>query len=352
MPQRLPKDLVLLQLALVLQAGERLSYERLQEEFKLTRRTAERYLQDLKAVGLPLVSVRRGREAEFALDHLRARMSVEAIDVPPAAARNLSLLLVAASLLPTNLGVREAVDQTVRAALRVRGMKAAAQLRAFEDAVVVLENDAKDYTGRAEVFHALVEAVLVGQAVTVTYQSPKKRGPRDATFWPATVGLYKGGLYVLGVPLNDDGHQAAWWALERMVGVARPAPAPKLTTGIRLAALAEARRRWGPARPSAPGAKEQVITLHFSAQAAPYVRARPWHGNVEIADWDDGGVRVSVRLTGETPMFESWVMSWGKEVQILRPRVMAERVAAELAAAAAAHRTAAQQFEDFLNEDL
>ena len=35
---------------------------------------------------------------------------------------------------------------------------------------------------------------------------------------------------------------------------------------------------------------------------------------------------MSLRLSGQTDMFESWVKSWGAEVQVLRPREMAERM--------------------------
>ena len=345
MPERLPKDVVLLQLALVLLAGEELSYERLADDFRLERRTAERYLHDLRAAGLPILDRRVDRQAVFALDRHRTRLTVEAIDVPPAAARSLSLLIVAAALLPANLGVREAVDRTVRAALRVRGMKAATELRRLEDAVLVLENDAKDYRGREQVFSTLVDATLAGHLVEAHYQSPKT-GSSLERFWPATIGLYKGGLYALAISEGDDGDGATWRALERFIGTpVIDEQAPKLDGRLRLRALDEAQARWGPARPRG---REQIITLHFSKVAAAYVRARPWHKNAELADWDDGGVRMSLRLRGETLMFESWVKSWGKEVQVLRPHDMAERVAHELEEAALAHRRAAAEFAAFL----
>lgn len=351
---RHPKDVVLLQLALVLMRGGELSYDRLEEEFLLERRSAERYLRHLKDAGLPIVAEREGRKATFRLDRHRARLDVEAIDVPPAAARSLSLLLVAAQLLPAQLGVREAVDRTVRASLRLRGMKAAAELRRLEDAVLVLENDAKDYAGRAEVFALLVEAVLEGRRVRARYRSPKKARAMNAdeeVFFAASIGLYKGGLYVLAVPLDDDGGAPVWRALERFEGLpeldARAAP---LRPDVRRRALEEARRRWGPARPRG---RAQVITLHFSEAAAPYVLARPWHGAAEVEPWpreQGGGLRMSLRLSGATDMFESWVKSWGREVQVLRPREMAERIAAELEDAALQHRRASADLARFLEE--
>ncbi|MCC7070106.1 MAG: WYL domain-containing protein [Deltaproteobacteria bacterium] len=349
--RRQPKDVVLLQLAILLSRGVELSYQRLADEFLLERRTAERYLRDLRHSGLPVVTERDGRSARFTLDRRRARFDVEAIDVPPSAARSLSLLMVAAQLLPAHLGVREAVDRTVRAALRLRGMKAAAELRRLEDAVLVLENDAKDYQGKAEVFAVLVDAVLEGQRVTVRYRSPKGSTSVEEQFFPASIGLYKGGLYVLAVPAGDDGTGATWRALERVEGMPHVDRRSTLKAEVRRRAIAEARARWGPARPRG---REQVITLHFGAAAAPYVLARPWHERAEAELWPQaqgGGLRMSLRLSGQTDMFESWVKSWGAEVQVLRPRDMAERIAADLASAALRHREAAARFARDVDAD-
>ena len=356
---------MLLQLALLVLHGERLSHERLRDEFGLQRRTAERYLNELRRAGLPIAVVKEGRENVYALHHLRSRLQLEAIDVSPAVAKSLSLLVVAAALLPRNLGVREAVDRTVRQALRVRGLRLAGELRRLEDAVLVLENDAKDYTGREDVFESLFDAVLEGRLVDVDYTSPR-RGPERRRFWPAAIGLYRGGLYVLGVEPGAPPASARWWALERLDDVPMAvAGGAILSAGDRQAAITAARARWGPASPSsssssslsasadAAGNASTLVTLHFSARAAPFVRARPWHTAVDMEPWDDGGVRVSMRLQGETFMLESWLLSWGPEVQVLRPRQLAERLAAEQERAAAAHRAAALAFaRDVLGDDL
>jgi predicted DNA-binding transcriptional regulator YafY len=336
-------------------SGGSLTYRRLTEEFLLERRTAERYLKDLKAAGVPVEAEREGREAVFRLAKGRSKdLKIEALDVPPAAARSLSLLLVAAALLPAHLGVREAVDATVRAALRLRGLKAAGELRQLEDAVIVLENDAKDYRGTRETFSAILDATLAGEPLSVRYASPQ-RGASLERFWPATVGLYRGGLYVLAVDLDDDGSRPRWRALERVETVELDGRAGPLDVGVRLRAIDEAGRRWGPARSrDDDGGGEQVITLHFSPRVAPYVRARPWHARAEVEPWPEeegGGVRMALRLSGETVMFESWVRSWGPEVRVLRPRAMAERIATSLEEAARGHREAASAFAEVFDDD-
>lgn len=358
---RLPKDVVLLQLALLILHGERLTHARLHDEFGLERRTAERYLGDMRRAGLPIAVVKEGRDNVYALHHLRTRLALEAVDVSPTVAKSLSLLVVAAALLPKNLGVREAVDRTVRQALRVRGLRIAGELRRLEDAVMVLENDAKDYTGREDVFEAVFDAVLEGQLLTVDYVSPR-RGPEQRQLYPATIGLYRGGLYVLGVEPGVSPRRARWWALERFDDVPLiVAGAKPLAAADRQQAISSARARWGPAAPgpgAAAGAGEvnddddvTLVTLHFSARAAPFVRARPWHSAVDMETWEDGGVRVSLRLEGESFMLESWLLSWGAEVQVLRPASMAHRLADEQERAARQHRAASTAFARLLTDD-
>ena len=349
---KLPKDVVLLQLALLILHGERLTHARLRDEFNLEPRTAERYLADLKTAGLAIAVVKEGRESVYCLHHLRTRLDIEAVDVSPAVAKSLSLLVVAAALLPKNLGVREAVDRTVRQALRVRGLKLAGELRRLEDAVMVLENDAKDYTGREDIFEALFDAVLEGRLVEVDYTSPRS-GPERRRFWPAIIGLYRGGLYVLGVEPDQPAAQARWWALERLDEVPIVVDeAPLLSLGQRREAVSAARARWGPARPAAADLDGgELVTLHFSSRSAPYVRARPWHTAVEMEPWADGGMRVSLRLQGEPFMFESWLLSWGPEVQVLRPMSLAKRIASEQLLAAERHLAAAAEFQRLLDDD-
>jgi hypothetical protein len=252
-------------------------------------------------------------------------------------------LVVASGLLPSTLGVADAIDRTVRAALRLRGVRASAELRRAADAVIVLENEAKDYAGKEELFLQLVDAVLDGRRVRADYRSPRKARAERIDVWCASIGLYKGGLYLLGVPPGDDGKGAHWYALERFEGALAPdARAGNIDGAVRLRALDVARRRWGPAARGRGG--ETVVAVRFPAAVAPYVRARPWHPAAEWADDPDGAVVMSIRLAGETTMFETWVKSWGDMARVLRPPEMAERVAAELERAARGHRDAAAAF--------
>jgi len=353
--EKLAKDLVLLQLALLLLKGDTLTYERLTTEFLLTRRTAERYVKALLDVGLPVEDVYEGPTKTFRLAQGRAKkLLVEAVDVPPEAARPLSLLLVAAKLLPVHLGVREAIDATVRAALRLRGVKAASELRRLEDAVLVLESDAKDYDGTVEIFSDVLDGVLGGRALVARYRSPRSRDVATERFFAASLGLYKGGLYVLAVGVDDDGTKPVWRAIERIESLQLDDDDARLSPLARQRALDEAKRRWGPARPRPDGKESELVTLHFTPAAAPYVLARPWHPHAEIAPWPDdegGGARMAIRLAGDTGMFESWVRSWGPEVAVLRPRALAERIAASFEEAAARHRAGAERFARSLDED-
>jgi predicted DNA-binding transcriptional regulator YafY len=341
------KATALVRLALALVRGQALTIDQISDQYDLPRRTVERYLQTLRATGLPMTRRFVGeRQVAFAVADARPGGSPaggQAVDVADDDARALTLLGVAAALLPQNLGIRESLERTVKAALRVRGMSASTTLKKWENLVLVLENNAKNHHGAAPRFAEMMDAAVQGDVVRMEYRSPK-RGATVETFWPAGFGLYRGGLYVLAVPVGDDGTRATWLAFERIEGSLRREPRPRLGAGVRARALREAGARWGPS-PAPHGDREVVVTMRFSTSAAPYVRARPWHAHMELAVQPDDTLLAGLRLKGETAQFESWVKSWGREVQVLRPRWLAERIADDLEAAASAHRDAARQFD-------
>ena len=56
-------------------------------------------------------------------------------------------------------------------------------------------------------------------------------------------------------------------------------------------------------------------------------------------------------LSAEITMLESWLLSWGAEVQVLRPAAMARRLADEQERAARQHRAASAAFTRLLDDD-
>lgn len=73
------------------------------------------------------------------------------------------------------------------------------------------------------------------------------------------------------------------------------------------------------------------VVLRFNARAADYVREKKWHESQRLRDLRDGGVELRLRLSGLEEVTR-WVLSWGGDARVLKPRELARAVEA------AAHR--------------
>ena len=67
------------------------------------------------------------------------------------------------------------------------------------------------------------------------------------------------------------------------------------------------------------------VALRFNARVADYVREKKWHESQRLRELKNGGVELRLKLSslGE---IERWVLSWGGDATVLRPRELATAV--------------------------
>ena len=70
---------------------------------------------------------------------------------------------------------------------------------------------------------------------------------------------------------------------------------------------------------------EFEVVLRFNAHAADYVREKKWHESQQLRELKGGGVELTLKLSslGE---IQRWVLSWGGDVQVLKPKELAAGV--------------------------
>jgi predicted DNA-binding transcriptional regulator YafY len=90
-------------------------------------------------------------------------------------------------------------------------------------------------------------------------------------------------------------------------------------------------------------APPEAIELEFDARVAPYVRGRIWHDSQRIDDLPDGRLRVTLQVSNDWAL-RSWILGFGADVRVVRPRVLAETIVDDLTRARARYdvRTATQ----------
>ncbi len=74
------------------------------------------------------------------------------------------------------------------------------------------------------------------------------------------------------------------------------------------------------------------IDLLFAPSVASYVRDREWHPSEELADTDDGGVRLKLRVCNDWSL-RTWVLGFGPFVRVIRPESLARQILDDLEAA-------------------
>ena len=75
------------------------------------------------------------------------------------------------------------------------------------------------------------------------------------------------------------------------------------------------------------GERDYHVIIRFSAAVADRVREREWHESQELRDLPGGGLEVRLRL-GALPEIERWVLTWGSDAEVVRPKELRTRIKA------------------------
>jgi proteasome accessory factor B len=67
------------------------------------------------------------------------------------------------------------------------------------------------------------------------------------------------------------------------------------------------------------------VVLRFSARGADLVREKKWHESQQLRELKGGEVELRLKLSSLAEI-ERWVLSWGGDAKVLKPRELAEAV--------------------------
>ena len=73
------------------------------------------------------------------------------------------------------------------------------------------------------------------------------------------------------------------------------------------------------------GEGEYEVIIRFNAHAADYVREKKWHESQQLRELKGGGVELRMKLSSLMEV-ERWVLSWGGDAKVLKPRELVEAV--------------------------
>lgn len=81
------------------------------------------------------------------------------------------------------------------------------------------------------------------------------------------------------------------------------------------------------------GAKPVDVAIRFAPRQARWIRERPWHPTARVQDEIGGGCLLHLRVSGLGEV-KRWVMQFGAEAEVVRPKGLRREVARELERAA------------------
>jgi len=67
------------------------------------------------------------------------------------------------------------------------------------------------------------------------------------------------------------------------------------------------------------------VVIHFTPRAADYIREKKWHPSQILRDLKDGGAELRMNLSSLAEV-QRWVLSWGGDARVLKPRELVESV--------------------------
>jgi len=165
----------------------------------------------------------------------------------------------------------------------------------------------------------LLEATLHFRVTTMTYHSVSSKRVKEYLVHPYRLAFAQGGMYLLAyVP---EYKSVRTFAIDRITSVTleKQTFTPKQDIGDDVFANSLGVNT-GPA---------QRVEIEFSADVAPYVRARVWHASQDVRDNGDGGVHVTMDVCHDWAL-RSWILSWGPFARVVAPAALARTIRADL----------------------
>jgi predicted DNA-binding transcriptional regulator YafY len=294
------------------------------QQLLCTRRTVYRDLQVLERVGVPIYQERRGGHARWrVIEGYRRRLAIT-LSWPEMVALLLARKVVAGT--PLGAAADSAVQKIAGAAPR----EVVERARAFDPALSASLGPAHDTSvaGRA-----IVDAIDRSETVRLSYRKPGRRACEERLVDPYLLHLHAGAMYLIGFCHRRGAVRT--FRLDRVREAARSGAVFGARAPFAPAALIQG--ALGPWEGAA-----QHIELRFDATVADRVAEQRIHPSQRMQSRSDGELDVSFRVP-PCPALVSWLLGWGRQVRVLAPASLANRLREEHARASLQTRSKRSQ---------
>lgn len=196
-------------------------------------------------------------------------------------------------------------------------------LHQFDQCISARTPGFKDYARSREAIEILREAVQRRRTVEIEYHSYGRDEVTTRRVDPYHLWYQLGGLYLAAFCHTRRG--VLTFAVER---IGRLAPCP--VTFVRPADFDLERYLEGSF--GLFRGKPVRVRLRFSRDVARFVTERTWHPSQQSESLLTGEAEVSLRVAPELDL-KRWILSWGRNVEVLEPKKLRDEIRAEWLAA-------------------
>ena len=283
-----------------------------QSKLDLDSRTLRRYLADLRDLGIEILDEGRGSERTLRLDPSYKRRGVELTLLEAVSmrfGRTLFNFLGGTQFAADMDDALERISPFIR-----RGD--AERVRDLDKKIVAVPEHAKDYEDMGDLLDDVLTALLYQNPATATYARPTGE-PKTVELHPYTLVTYRQGLYLFA--LDVEAEKVKTYAVDRFLAFDRhrndrfEVPAdytPEDLTEDNFGII---------------GGPVHTVELRFDKKVAPYIRERIWHKSQRVHQDPDGSVALTMTV-GLGQELTQWLLGFGPDVKVVRPRSLAEEV--------------------------
>lgn len=161
-----------------------------------------------------------------------------------------------------------------------------------------------------KLFEKVGEALFRSREVEFDYLKPRADVPERRRVQPYHVACIDGQWYLFAQDLvRGDIRTFALARMRALKVLARPFSRP---LGFSIETLLAS--SFGVFH----GGRVQAVRLRFTRVVARFVCERQWHASQKVTPLDGGGCELTMKVV-DSPELKRWILSWGKEVEVLSP---------------------------------
>ncbi|MBS3948517.1 MAG: transcriptional regulator [Dethiobacter sp.] len=300
----------------ILTQNEGVSAKEIAASLQICERTAYRYLRVLKELGYP-VRPSSDPEAEKR-KYLLTPISFTGPEALALAAASQSLLNQAGLAMS-----RQLQSALLKVESVIRSGEDTYAYRRLKPHFTYLSEELRDYSPWQEMIATLTDCVRRSRSVTAVYDSYSSGKVTERILDPYHLFWGEGNLYLAAhCHLRN---QVCNFRLDRFISVKAQNNLFTRNPSFNLEDyLGPSFRVWS-------GTEEVSVRFLVYPPASRFFRESCYHRSQQVQDLDDGQI-VCTLTVYNSPELKSWLLSWGKQVEVLEPQALREEIKEELQA--------------------